>query len=83
MNINQYEGIFHKDLIYELQMWEDVKEEMNYPADDNNNGLIYGIYWLDDNYEVVDVEWFRSEEERYAEVIKTNKELEEEHNESN
>lgn len=37
--------------------------------DDNNDGFIYGINWLDDNGEnIVDCEWFRTEEER-QEVI--------------
>lgn len=32
--------------------------------DDNNNGLIYGIHWLDEDSNVVDCEWFSTEEER-------------------
>lgn len=55
---------------YELQMWEDIKDEMDYPEEDNNNGFIYGIYWLDDNQEVIDVSWFKSEEERHEELEK-------------
>lgn len=56
---------------YELQMWEDIKDEMDYPEEDNNNGFIYGIYWLDDNQEVIDVSWFKSEEERHEELERT------------
>lgn len=32
--------------------------------DDDNEGLIYGIHWLDDDGIVVDCEWFKTEEER-------------------
>jgi len=31
--------------------------------DDNNEGLIYGINWIDDGF-IVDCEWFKTEEER-------------------
>lgn len=56
---------------YELQMWEDIKDEMDYPEEDNNNGFIYGIYWLDNDQEVIDVSWFKSEEERHEELERT------------
>ena len=36
---------------------------------DNNNGFIYGIEHQDHNGNVIDVEWFKSEEERDREVI--------------
>lgn len=65
----------HPDLIYELKMWEEIKDEMQYPKNDNNDGLIYGIYWLDDNGQVCDVEWFKTEQERFDEVDETNKRL--------
>lgn len=42
---------------YELVKAEDVFE-------DNNGGLVLGINWLDDEGEVVDCEWFKTEEER-------------------
>ena len=66
--MEQYLDLFHPDLLYELRMWSDIKDEMDYPENDNNNGLIYGIYWLDDNREVVEVEWFKTDKERKAEV---------------
>lgn len=47
--------------------WEDVRRDNKYPATDNNNGLIYGIEWMnpDNREEVSDVEWFATEEERW------------------
>lgn len=68
----EYKGInHHPNMMYELRMWEDIKDEMDYPEEDNNNGFIYGIYWLDDNQEVIDVSWFKSEEERHEELERT------------
>lgn len=32
--------------------------------DDDNEGLEYGINWLDEDGNVIDCEWFESEEER-------------------
>ncbi len=75
-----YDIQHHPDMIYELRMWEEIKDEMDYPESDNNNGLIYGIYWLDDNDEVVEVEWFGSEEERFEQVKKVNEQLRKEYN---
>ena len=69
--MNKYDDLYHPDLMYELRMWSDIKDEMDYPENDNNNGLIYGIYWLDDNGDVVDVEWFETEEDRRNEVVLT------------
>tara|TARA_R100001594_G_scaffold150173_1_gene210357 strand:- start:51 stop:278 length:228 start_codon:yes stop_codon:yes gene_type:complete len=62
----------------ELVMWEQVRQDCKYPKEDNNNGLIYGLYFIDDfneddlgSGEVIDVEWFETDEERYK-VIKEN-----------
>lgn len=68
----------HPDMMYELRMWEEIKDEMGYEKSDDNQGLIYGVYWLDDNDECVDVEWFKTEQERHAEVYKTNEQLKKE-----
>ena len=32
--------------------------------DDNNEGLIYGIHWEDEECQIVDAEWFATTEER-------------------
>ena len=62
----------------EIVMWEQVRQDCKYPKEDNNNGLIYGLYLIDDfneddlgSGEVIDVEWFETDEERYK-VIKEN-----------
>ena len=60
----------------EMVMWEQVRQDCKYPKEDNNNGLIYGLYLIDDfdeddlgSGEVIDVEWFETDEER-SRVIK-------------
>ena len=45
--------------------WDDVRRDNKYPADDNNNGFIYGIEWMDGD-EVSDVTWYESQEVRDA-----------------
>lgn len=67
-----------KQQFAELVMWEQVRQGCKYPKEDNNNGLIYGLYLIDDfnedelgSGEVIDVEWFETDEERYK-VIKEN-----------
>lgn len=32
--------------------------------DDNNNGLVYGVNYIDDSNEIADCEWFATEAER-------------------
>lgn len=54
----------------ELELWENVCRDMKYPEEDNNNGYIYGINYLDDNNEIVDVTWFQTEEERNKTIEK-------------
>lgn len=68
----------HKDMMYELKDWSEIKETMGYPVEDNNKGLAYGVYWLDDNDNVVEAEWYATNEERFAEVNKVNEQLKEE-----
>lgn len=80
--INKYSNMYddinhHPDMMYELKMWAEIKQDMQYPDDDNNNGLVYGIYWLDDNAEVCEVEWFKTDQERFDEVNTTNERLRE------
>jgi hypothetical protein len=64
------------ELLYELKMWTEIKDDMDYPKNDNNNGFIYGIYWLDYDSEVVEVEWFKTEQKRFdaiEQIYKINK----------
>ena len=51
-------------LAYPIE-WDDVKRDNKYPADDNNNGFVYGIQWMDDDgYTVADITWYKTEDER-------------------
>ena len=52
----------------EIEHWENVRKSMKHPIEDNNNGYVYGLYVLDED-EVVDVEWFKTDKERFK-VIK-------------
>ena len=52
----------------ELEFWENIKKDMGYNENDNNDGYIYGIYYLDDD-DIIEVEWYKTEQER-QEVIK-------------
>ena len=59
------EYIPHKaeELRVEVVNWSDIKADMKYA--DDNNGYIYGIYSLDDEgWDIIDVQWYKSEEER-------------------
>ena len=49
---------------FEYVYWDDVRRDMKYPESDNNQGFIYGVNLLDENYEIIDVQWFKSEEDR-------------------
>lgn len=39
--------------------------------DDNNNGYEYGINYIDNDNEIADCEWYRTEEERDREAATT------------
>lgn len=55
----------------EFVEWKDIKQDMKLPEDDNNDGYVYGIHYLDDEgVDVIEAEWFKTNEERYAEVEK-------------
>jgi len=49
---------------FEYVYWDDVRRDMKYPESDNNQGFTYGVNLLDENYEIIDVQWFKSEEDR-------------------
>jgi len=51
-------------LAYPIE-WEDVRRDMKYPSDDDNNGFIYGIQWMDGE-EISDITWYKTEEERWS-----------------
>lgn len=49
--------------------WEYIRSECKYPQEDNNDGYIYGIAYLDDEgCYILDCEWFKTNEERYAQA---------------
>ncbi len=56
--------------LVELILWEQVQLDCKYPKEDNNNGYTYGLNLLD-NGDIIDVEWFKSDQERF-EYIKNN-----------
>lgn len=78
---NQYLDIEdpHPDLMYEVVQWSDIKDDFTAgPNKDDNGGLEYGVYWLDDNYEICDAEWFATDEERFNNIKLTNEQLHQE-----
>jgi hypothetical protein len=58
----------------ELIMWEDIKRDCNYPQEDNNEGFIYGLNYVDFENEgdIYEVEWFKSDEERFKNIEEMN-----------
>lgn len=53
----------------EFVEWEDIKRDLKLPKEDNNDGYIYGIAYLcDEGIDTLDCEWFKTNEERYAEA---------------
>jgi len=57
---------------YELVHWQDVKNDMKiYEDSDNNDGFVFGVNLLDENSnEVVDVQWFKTEQARTDALLK-------------
>ena len=43
--------------------WNDVKNDLKLPINDNNDGYIFG-FEIVQNGEILDYEWFETEEER-------------------
>lgn len=50
----------------ELVGWADVRENTM----DTNNGYVFGLNYLDENGEVVEVEWFTTNGERENTILK-------------
>ena len=55
-------------------MWEDIKRDCKYPQEDNNEGFIYGLNYVDFENEgdIYEVEWFKSDEERFKKIEEMN-----------
>lgn len=62
---------------YELVHWQDVKNDMKiYEDSDNNDGFVFGVNLLDENSnEVVDVQWFKTEQARTDALLKHKEEI--------
>ena len=58
----------------ELVYWEDIRKACKYPITDNNEGYVYGIYLLDED-DIIDVEWFKTDQERFKVIEKYNLEV--------
>jgi len=55
-------------LYFECVEWKQIKEDCKYDEDDDNNGYVYGIHYLDEECQIVDAEWFKSLAERNTAV---------------
>ena len=49
----------------ELILWEQVRLDCKYPKEDNNNGYTYGLEFADEFGEIIDVQWFKNDKERF------------------
>jgi len=60
----------------ELEMWENIKKDMGYNENDNNEGYIYGLNLLmGDEDDIIDVQWFKNDEERFKFISENNLEI--------
>jgi len=55
----------------EIEYWENVRRDMKIPIEDNNDGYVYGVYLLDED-DIIDVEWFKNDQERFDFIKKHN-----------
>tara|TARA_R100001594_G_scaffold140338_1_gene185398 strand:- start:356 stop:559 length:204 start_codon:yes stop_codon:yes gene_type:complete len=55
----------------EIEHWENVRRDMKIPKEDNNDGYVYGVYLLDED-DIIDVEWFKNDQERFNFIKKHN-----------
>ena len=57
----------------EIEDWDNIRDDMNYPKDDNNNGFVYGLNLLcEEGIDIIDVEWFKTDQERWKAIEKYN-----------
>ena len=54
--------------------WESVRQDCKLPSEDNNQGFIYGINFVDFENEgdIIDVQWFETSEEREEFIFENN-----------
>lgn len=58
-------------ILYNKVSWESIKSDCKYPEIDNNDGFIYGIEISEDKevcIDILDYQWFKTEEERDNEL---------------
>jgi hypothetical protein len=58
----------------ELEMWENIKKDMGYDENDNNEGYIYGLNLIYED-DIIDVQWFKNDEERFKFISENNLEI--------
>ena len=58
--------------LVELILWEQVRADCKYPKEDNNNGYIYGLEFADEFGEIIDIQWFKNDQERFDFVKENN-----------
>jgi hypothetical protein len=65
-----------KDKI-ELVNWETIRSDCKYPQEDNNDGYIFGIAYIDFDGEddILDYEWFKTENDRCDYINENNLEI--------
>ena len=57
-------------ILYSKVSWVSIKSDCKYPEIDNNDGFIYGIEISegDVEFDILDYQWFKTEEERDNEL---------------
>ena len=58
----------------ELEHWDNVKRDCKYPKEDNNEGYIFGINLIDGD-DIIDVQWFKNDKERFRFIEENNLEI--------
>lgn len=51
---------------FEIINWQTLKNDCQY--DHDNDGYEFGIHYLDEDEQVIDAEWFKTEEERTEQI---------------
>ena len=52
----------HKGQSFELTMWDEIKKDCGYT--DNNKGYIYGCHHIDEEGQIIDCNWFKTNDQR-------------------
>ena len=58
----------------ELEHWDNIKRDCKYPKEDNNEGYIFRINLIDDD-DIIDVQWFKNDKERFRFIEENNLEI--------